>query len=195
MACIGCALCIDACNSVMDRFDLPRNLITYDSINNQVAREQGRPTRWRMIRPRTIAYMAILAVVSTAFFASLATRDRWDINVLHDRQPLFVRLSNGDIRNGYTLKVLNMERQAKTYTLSLSGIEGATLSVIGFQPEPSQQATLPVTPDNVGTFRVFVRATPENLDGASTPLLLHLEETGSDKVIDYEAVFAGPRTQ
>ncbi len=195
MACIGCALCIDACNSVMDRYELPRNLITYDSINNQLAREQGRPTRWRMFRPRTIAYLALLAVVATVLAVTLTTRDRWEINVMHDRQPLYVRLSDGDIRNGYTVKILNMERQEKTYTLSLSGIEGATMTVIGYQPEPVTETTLPVPPDDVGSFRVFVRAAPENLDGASTPITLRLEEAGKDIGVDYEAAFAAPREE
>ena len=45
MECIGCGLCIDACNTVMNRFGLPRELITYDSINNQVARAARRARR------------------------------------------------------------------------------------------------------------------------------------------------------
>ena len=34
-------------------------------------------------------------------------RTMLEINVLHDRNPPFVRLSDGGMRNGYTVKILN----------------------------------------------------------------------------------------
>ena len=43
----------------------------------------------------------------------LLTRDRLDVNVLHDRNPVVVQLSDGSIRNGYTIKVLNMKPEPR----------------------------------------------------------------------------------
>ena len=131
MACIGCGLCIDACNSVMPRFGLPPELITYDSINNQIARARGEKTRIRLLRPRTIAYMAILAIVAGVMVFSLSTRSRLEVNVIPDRQPLFVKLSDGSIRNGYTFKILNMQREPKSYILATDGLIGGEISVLG----------------------------------------------------------------
>ena len=41
MECIGCGLCVDACNEIMTKIDRPLNLVTFDTHNNQVARSHG----------------------------------------------------------------------------------------------------------------------------------------------------------
>ncbi len=193
MACIGCALCIDACNSVMDKFGLPQNLITYDSVANQVAREHNQPTRWRFFRPRTIAYMVMLIIVATIMVVSLTGRSRLEVNVQHDRSPLYVRLSDGSIRNGYTFKILNMEREDKVYTLAVSGVDGAEMTVIGVADEGVEAVSLTARPDDVETYRVFVTAPRSSLDGASSDLEFTLSDVATGETVRYNTVFAGPR--
>ena len=192
MACIGCGLCIDACNDIMARFGLPGELITYDSIANQLSRARGATERVRLWRPRTIAYAAILTVVVTAMAVGLATRSRLEVNVLGDRAPLFVTLADGDIRNGYTYKVLNMLREPKTYTLGVEGIEGATLAAVGRAGESAAGVRLAVKADAVGTFRVYVRAPRAALAGRSTDLTFVLTDTATGETTRHETVFAGP---
>ncbi|MFW9272974.1 4Fe-4S dicluster domain-containing protein, partial [Glaesserella parasuis] len=72
--CIGCGLCIDACNSVMDRMHYPRGLIRL-STQNGVARgwRQSELVR-RIFRPRVLIYGTALVAISTAMVASLALR-------------------------------------------------------------------------------------------------------------------------
>jgi cytochrome c oxidase accessory protein FixG len=192
MACIGCALCVDACNGIMPRFGLPKNLIAYDSIANQAARAKGQATAIRLLRPRTYIYLALLAVVAGVMVFALLTRERVDIHVQPDRSPLFVRLSDGGIRNAYTFKILNMARATKTYEVTLTGPKGATLTVAGVATEETAAARLPVRPDAVGTFRVFVKARPEDLKGKSTDLTFVAKDTATGKTYRRETVFAGP---
>ena len=61
----------------------------------------------------------------------LSARAALDVNILHERNPLFVTLSDGSIRNGYTIKLLNKSHDARVYDLTLDGLPGATLTVIG----------------------------------------------------------------
>ncbi len=192
LACIGCALCVDACASVMDKFGLPRGLITYDSIANQVARERGGKGRFRFVRPRTIAYVAVLTLVSVIMTTAYLTRSRVEINVLHDRAPLYVSLSDGALRNGYTYKILNMEREPKTFSLRLDGLRGAQLRVIGHVDEWAGSANLPVKADAVGSFRVLVRAEPQALEGKSTHLTFLLTDETTGRTYSHATVFAGP---
>ncbi len=192
MACIGCALCIDACNSVMAKFGRPPELITYDTINNQAARARGEPTQTRLFRPRTIAYIVLLFVVAAVMAYSLATRSRLEVSVLPDRQPLFVRLSDGAYRNGYTLKILNMQREAKTFLLATEGLPGAELTVTGIQAHPSTSVELAVAPDDVGTFRVYLRAPPASLAGPRTDVRFVLTDLGSQQTLTHATVFNGP---
>ncbi|MFO1153940.1 MAG: cytochrome c oxidase accessory protein CcoG [Rhodospirillales bacterium] len=192
MACIGCGLCIDACNSVMAKFGRPPELITYDSVNNQNARARGENTRTRLFRPRTIAYLALLFCVAAVIVYSLSTRSRLEVSVLSDRQPLFVKLSDGGIRNGYTFKILNMEREAKTFLLATEGLSGSEITVTGVQSQPSTSVEISVGPDEVGTFRIYVKAPPASLSGARTDFQFVLTDLASRQMRSHATIFNGP---
>ncbi|WP_316975780.1 cytochrome c oxidase accessory protein CcoG [Shumkonia mesophila] len=192
LACIGCALCVDACRGVMDRFGLPRGLITYDSIANQAARAAGLPRHLRLVRPRTLAYVAVLLAVAAVMAAALTTRARVDVSVLHDRAPLFVRLSDGAVSNGFTYKILNMERQPKTFRLELAGVAGARLKVVGVAADWVEAVDLPVAGDDIGTFRVLVRVEPDRLHGRSTGMVFRLKDQITGQTHNHEVAFSGP---
>ncbi len=189
LACIGCALCIDACNGVMAKLGRPPNLISYDSVANQVARAKGRTTKIRLLRPRTVIYGAILMLVAAVMVTVLALRDRETVNVLHERSPLYVRMSDGSIRNGYTVKVLNMRREPQTFRLSLAGVPGATLNVIGYGERDAATVELPVEGDVVGTFRVYV-SIPKGAKASGIEMILESETTGA-RIVNH-APFAVP---
>jgi polyferredoxin len=176
----------------MAKFGRPGELITYDSINNQNARAAGLPTRWRLFRPRTIAYLVLLAAVAGFMTYQLATRSRLDVNVLADRQPLFVKLSDGAIRNGYTFKILNMKRQPKTYLLATQGLPGSEISVVGVHPQPVPSVELTVEPDQVGTFRVFVKAPPDGLGGRIQEFEFVLTDLETRQMLVHKGVFNAP---
>ncbi len=190
--CIGCALCVDACNSIMTKLGRPGNLITYDSASNQLAREKGLPEKKRVIRQRTISYSFLLAAVVGLMAFGLMNRTELEINVQRDRAPLFVQLSSGEIRNGYTFKLLNMINVPQTFTLSIGGLEGARMSVINIAKDPVQQVTLEAPGDEVSTFRVFVRVPRASLDDRFEDMDFILTNTNTGEVIEYGARFAGP---
>ncbi|SIT08393.1 cytochrome c oxidase accessory protein CcoG [Insolitispirillum peregrinum] len=192
LACIGCGLCIDACNTVMDRFGLPRNLIAYDSNNNMIARTKGEPTKYRFVRPRTIIYAVLLTVVVAVMAVGLGTRSRLEVNILHERSPLFVALSDGSIRNGYTFKILNMAASEENYVVSVEGIPGATLRVIGYAETDVPSVDLPVKKDTVGTFRIYVTAPTASLKSNSTDMSFKLVNKATQEVRLQGTLFAGP---
>ncbi|WP_245554734.1 cytochrome c oxidase accessory protein CcoG [Novispirillum itersonii] len=192
LSCIGCGLCIDACDAVMDRFNLPRGLITYDSNNRQIARAKGEPIPHNFVRSRTVIYAVLLVVVTAVMAWSLSSRSRLEVNVLHERSPLFVALSDGSLRNGYTFKVLNMGSLPQTYRLKLSGVEGASLRVVGLMEEDRTEVDLPVKGDSVGTFRVYVTAKPQVLKGKATDLIFVLTNAETGEVKEHKSLFAGP---
>jgi cytochrome c oxidase accessory protein FixG len=160
LECIGCALCIDACNPVMAKLGRAPNLIGYDTERRMAARAKGEPMRYRILRPRTLLYGMIFAAVGLAMAVVLATRSDAEINVLHDRNPLFVALSDGAVRNGYTVKILNKERTERIFRLEFKGVEGAKLRVVGLV-ETATWIELRADPDTVTTYQVYV-----SVDGA-----------------------------
>lgn len=156
MECIACGLCVDACNNVMDKIGLPHGLIRYDTENNRVARATGGTPSPHILRPRTFWYMAIMLVVGSVMMYSLLTRSPVEMDVLHERSPLFVKLSDGDIRNAYTINILNKTHDDQAYILTIEGLDYKSMRIQAAQDLAPDH--LPVFADSVGHFRVFVTA-------------------------------------
>ena len=74
LGCIQCGLCIDACDTVMRRVGQPERLIAYDTDLNIRRRMEGKPQQFRLVRPRTILYSAIIVLVGGIMVYALATR-------------------------------------------------------------------------------------------------------------------------
>jgi polyferredoxin len=196
MECIGCGLCIDACNEVMDKVGRPRELITFDTEANQMALEEGRePPKWKFLRLRTLFYAMLFVGVAGAMLATYATRASVDINVLHDRAPLFVTLSDGDIRNGYTIKILNMTREPRSfrlaYEMGADGVAASSMEVVNVEGT-GESATLTADADSVATYQVYVRAPAEALPGESMPITFTLTDPSRGERVTYDSVFRGP---
>ncbi|MEI7669539.1 MAG: cytochrome c oxidase accessory protein CcoG [Pseudomonadota bacterium] len=160
MECIACGLCVDACNNVMDKVGMPRGLIRYDTESNQEARTIARSKsqifkdRIRIIRPRTIYYLIIISAVSGVILYGLLTRPSIDIVLIHDRNPLFVKLSDGSIRNNYTLKIMNMSNHDKDYSLEISGIDNPKVKIEGAGTLDKEK--LPVSHDSEAEYRIMI---------------------------------------
>lgn len=191
LECIGCGLCIDACDDVMTKIGRPPKLIAYDSERNQELRALGQPPQYRLVRPRTILYAVILGLVAAIMLGVLLLRSTVDVNVLPDRNPLFVTLSDGSIRNGYTIRVMNKTRSEKAYELRLAGTD-AVLSALG-QEGHAGSITLLAPPDGVSTHHVFVQLPRKEVKGEVNDVTFELTDTATGSVKTFGTVFRGPK--
>ncbi|MBX3489489.1 cytochrome c oxidase accessory protein CcoG [Parvibaculum sp.] len=162
LECIQCALCIDACDAIMDRVERPRGLIAYDTLSNQQRRKAGEPQRLSILRPRTIVYMAAIALVALIMLVALVNRSTLEISALPDRNPLFVTLADGSIRNGYELKILNKEHRERIFRIDIEGLEGAALTRPALAGE--EGSTVIVGIDTLRTVKFFVSLPADKLD-------------------------------
>jgi cytochrome c oxidase accessory protein FixG len=156
LECINCGLCIDACNEVMEKVGRPRGLIAYDTDAAVAARSFGQKPEHRLFRPRTLYYGVALAIVSGLMIWGFTTRKTLDVHALRDRNPAAVRLHDGAVRNGYTLKIANHGFEPATVEVRYAGVPGATLRSPG-RPV-SNPLRLQVDPNRVTSVRVFVTA-------------------------------------
>jgi cytochrome c oxidase accessory protein FixG len=191
--CIGCGLCVDACNETMDKVDRPRGLIRWDTLARQQDREHGRPaSRWRALRPRTILYAALLAVVAAVMLVAFVLRSDADLSAQRDRSPNFVRLSGGDIRNSYTVKISNKSQQARHFQLGITGLPGAIISVANVTNADARPPQLVVHADAVGTFRVLVTVPMSQAPAGSRPIEFKVVDPLGHESATHESVFVGP---
>ncbi len=193
MQCIACGLCIDACNQVMDKVGLPRGLVRYDTEGDQeerrAARKAGLPFRehFRILRPRTFYYMAILLLVSGIMAAGLIVRGKMDLHVLHDRNPLLVRLTDGSVRNGYTIRILNKAHEKKTFELKADGLPKMLLKMHGAGGQTAE--SIEVKPDGAEEFRVMLAAPEESLPEQRYDITFTLIDKATGTSQDVKSMF------
>jgi cytochrome c oxidase accessory protein FixG len=188
LECINCALCIDACDDIMRRIGRPEGLIAYDTEANVLRRLKGEAPRFRFLRPRTLLYAAVIVVVSATMMASLAGRHTLALDVIRDRNPDFVTLADGAIRNGYTLKLMNRSGAPRQLSLDMKGLDARSVRIIGLDG-----ARLPtgveVEADRVRTLRVLVTVAAGHFHPGSQPILFTLGDGHERR--DAQAVFVG----
>ncbi len=175
--CINCGLCIDACNEIMVRLERPTGLIAYDTDEAVAARRARQRPVYPLVRSRTIYYGVALTAVSLLMAFGLATRSPVDFAVLRDRNPTFVRLDDGSVRDGYTLKIENRSWERRAFQVSLGGLRGATMQTPGAAPSAAP-LSVTVEPNQVLALRVLVTAPPASLTAQSEPLIFTLSGGG-----------------
>jgi cytochrome c oxidase accessory protein FixG len=217
MECITCALCIDACDNIMDRLEKRRGLISYSTLrdynhNMTLAKDASgiiTPNRIRdtsgafigavkrfhwhvFLRPRTLLYVGLWSLIGIGMLYFLLTRDRLRLDVLHDRNPLSVTLSDGSIRNGYTVKLLNMMPEPRTITLSLQGLPGATMSIAEMKDMSGRSVAIEVEPDKLRAIHVFISQPPQLMHIGQTPFTISINDLQSFEADHYNALFEVP---
>lgn len=131
-SCIACGLCVDACNQIMDKMGYPRGLIRYDSEVN-LARPQPAPPRLDWRRLKVMGY-GLALVLMTGFMAyDLTHRRSFELSIQQVRQPLYVVLSDGSIRNRYEIRLTNLSGAEDTYTVSARGLPPGALDLGNFE--------------------------------------------------------------
>ena len=130
VGCITCGLCIDACDKVMADVGRPRGLIDYATLEDCEKEANGEPTRspWRaLLRPRTLAYFLIWGSIGFAMLFALGVRNHVGLSVSPDRNPPYILMSDGSVRNSYTLKLRNMESRPREIEIAVEGLPGALM--------------------------------------------------------------------
>ncbi|MAG42429.1 cytochrome c oxidase accessory protein CcoG [Erythrobacter sp. SAORIC-644] len=162
VGCITCGLCIDACDKVMADVGRPRGLIDYATLEDCEKEANGEPTRspWRaLLRPRTLAYFLIWGSIGFAMLFALGVRNHVGLSVSPDRNPPYILMSDGSVRNSYTLKLRNMESRPREMEIAVEGLPGALMwtDTIG-RGDAARIQIKTVPADQVLSVRVYVVA-------------------------------------
>ncbi|MFD1695085.1 cytochrome c oxidase accessory protein CcoG [Roseibium aestuarii] len=191
--CIQCGLCIDACDTVMLKVGKPTGLIAYDTDENIQRRVEGKDSVYKIVRPRTVIYAGFIALVGAIMLGALLTRDFAGISVLHDRNPIFVRLSDGSIRNGYTVRVLNKRNYERFFMLHVEGLPAETsVSAVGIERTFADRPVIDIGPDRTRELRVLVTVPAGAKLPESTDVTFRLTESVMGEVVTADDYFKAP---
>jgi cytochrome c oxidase accessory protein FixG len=194
IGCITCALCIDACDGVMKQLGRPRGLIDYATLDGSASEKAGAPPEnilKTIFRPRTLIYFGVWGGIGLGLLFLLGTRKHIDVSVAKDRNPTFMLMSDGAVRNAYTVKLRNMEGRPREMEIGLLGLDGAKMWSDD-APRSSAARTLrrKVAADQANPVRVYVIA-PANTHPQDFAFTLRAldKQGGSDS---HQAKFDAP---
>jgi len=188
LACITCGLCIDACNDMMDKIGKPRGLIGYLALTDETRERGGQAPKsvWKHVfRPRTILYTALWAAVGLGLVVALFLRTEIDVNITPIRNPTYVTLSDGSIRNTYDLRLRNKHGEDRWFAVSLTSAARLEVAVEG-----SDDLRVLVPANETREARVYLVAAADSVAAATdrTEVTFWIsdegtpEEPGTDRV-------------
>ncbi|BBB23671.1 conserved hypothetical protein [Isorropodon fossajaponicum endosymbiont JTNG4] len=179
--CITCGLCIDACDSVMEKVGKPKGLIRYTSLAEM---KFNKPVKALYKRPRVIIYASILLSALSVLTYGILNLAQMDLKVLHDRQPLFVQLSDGSIRNKYELKVMNKTDKVMPISISFSSKIGNLKSKKAFK-------VVMIPSGNVKSIYVYLSAFESDV-GADNDVIFVVKS--EQATLEYKTSFFTPKS-
>jgi cytochrome c oxidase accessory protein FixG len=191
LACIQCGLCIDACDNVMEKIGRPTALIAYDTDLNIQRRREGKAEFYRTLRPRTVLYVVLIVAVALVMGAALFLREDVGVNVIHDRNPVFVRLSDGSIRNAFTIRILNKELEDRFFSVSVEGLTDAEVEVVGAKLQGNGQAVVEVGPDQTREVRLLVTLRQAPVE-PSIPIVVKISDLAGRHSAEARDYFRAP---
>ncbi len=158
MECITCGLCIDACDDIMEKVGKPRGLIDYLALSDEPRERAGEKPRtawFHIFRIRTMMYTTLWALVGIGLVFALFIRPEIDMTVAPVRNPTFVTLSDGSIRNTYDVRLLNKHGEDRPFRMSITGHPSLRVQLEGTPYE-----TVDVPANQTYLQRVYVVAAP-----------------------------------
>ena len=194
LECITCGLCIDACDDMMAKIGKPRGLVDYFALTDEARERTGGTAKpiWRhVLRPRTVLYTSLWSLIGVGLLVALFVRADLDVTVEAVRNPTFVRLSDGSIRNAYDLRLRNKHGEARPFRIGLTGDPA-----LGVTLEGTPYATVEVPADETLRQRVYVTTPPgaTAADAARTDFRFWIEDTSNGDRAHADTHFTGDAT-
>jgi cytochrome c oxidase accessory protein FixG len=176
LECVNCTACIDACDRVMERMKLPLGLIRYASFN------QISLGKKMSFTPRMKLYVAVLALLVGAITTLLVLRTSVEATILRTTGSLYEELSDGTIRNIYSVKVTNKSGKEMAIDLHLNRADGQ-ITVLGpvldVKPQGQAQTVIAIQIPRTSLF--------------STNSLVQIDVMSEGKVLQHvRTTFVGP---
>lgn len=175
--CIACALCVDACNDIMEKMDYEKNLISYTTEHNL----QGRSTHF--FRPRAFGYGFAMILMVSSFIYTLSARDSIELDIMRDRSSLYQENFDGRIQNNYTLRIMNKTQEPVDYQVSVKGLEA--MELIG-------SSELSLKAGEVKSVPVRILVSPEKLLLANNKVVFSVNNPTAGVEVHEESRFIGP---
>lgn len=120
-------------------------------------------------------------------------RDRLALNVIHDRNPIFTVLSDGSIRNGYEVRILNMKGHEQQFLVTVEGLPNPDIQEAGFNTIPKKWIITEAAADSLKSVRLFISTPKETLKSERTEFRINVSTHGGTELISETVNFEAPK--
>lgn len=181
LECVNCTACIDECDHIMEKVNLPKGLIRYASEDEIEKKEKFKVTA------RMKGYIAVLVILVGVLAGMLALRNDVEATILRLPGQLYEHKGESIISNVFTFKLIN--KTTKT-------IENVTFKLRKYKGEiklVSSSAYFKVPEQGMAEGTLFIEIDKKDLKGDKNKLLI--EVYSGDQLIETTTVnFLGPRS-
>lgn len=191
LECITCALCIDACDDIMAKIGKPRGLIDYMASTDEENERAGKPIKpvWQhVLRPRTIMYTALWSLVGLGLVFALFIRPDIEMSVAPVRNPIFVTLSDGSVRNTYDVRLLNKHGEDRPFRVTVSGDPALRVQLEG---TPYESVNVPADSSYLQKVYVVAPKGSAPADAERTGFRIWIEDTSNGERAYKDTIFNG----
>lgn len=195
LECITCALCIDACDDIMAKVGKPRGLIDYMALTDEANERAGNPKKsvWKHIfRLRTIIYTALWSAIGIGLTVLLFVRSDIDVTVAPVRNPQFVVLSDGSIRNTYDVRIRNMTHDESAFAITLVSDQPLQVELEG---QTGNTVDVPLNSTHLQRVYIVAPAGSEAAETERTDLRLWVEDLSTQTRAYRDTTFFGREEQ
>lgn len=179
LECVNCTACIDACDSVMDKLELDRGLIRYDSIEGIRTKSKFRFTS------RVIGYTTVLILLISVISVLFILRKDIDISILRTPGMLYQEMPDDNVSNLYNIKIVNKTFNEMPVEFKLNNPDGE-IKLIGHD--------IVLKPLEIYEGSMLVILPKKNIKMTNTPLNIDIV-SGNESVGSVESSFLGPQTK
>ncbi len=193
LECIHCALCIDACDDIMKKIERPTGLIAYETDDNIDRFQAGEKPRYRFVRMRTLVYAVAFAITGIVMLAALVNRTELEINAFRDRNPNFVQLSDGSVRNGYTIKITNKALAERQLELQVDGDPEILTRILGASEDAPMRMV--VESDRTRDFIIYLTLPETAIDGPREQIVFRVVDPATGEIAETRSVIITGREE
>ncbi|NNK82408.1 MAG: cytochrome c oxidase accessory protein CcoG, partial [Flavobacteriaceae bacterium] len=181
LECINCTACIDECDSIMEKVNLPKGLIRYASEKNIENNAKFK------LNTRIKGYIVVLSILIVVFISMLFLRNDVEARVLRLPGQLYEHKDNNIISNVFTYKLVNKTtKNIEDVSLKLISHEGTVKLV-------STTGTFTIPEQGLAEGTLFIEIDNSLLTGDRNKIKIGVFE-GDTLIETTTANFLGPRT-
>jgi len=181
LECVNCTACIDECDHIMEKVNLPKGLIRYASEDEIEKKEKFKVTA------RMKGYIAVLVILVGVLAGLLALRNDVEATILRLPGQLYEHKGENIISNVFTYKLINKTtRTIENVSFKLRKYKGEIKLV-------SSSDYFKVPEQGMAEGTLFIEIDKKDLKGDKNKLLIEVY-SGDDLIETTTVNFLGPRS-